>query len=204
LKRSILLAAVCLAASAFAAPPNVQPGFKKVKAAFAPLEGGLPPLELQFNPKEIPVDKQVPWQKHKNSEGDDPTLEFTAAEPKTMTLELLFDTFEERSSVYFKYIQSLERFTLVDQDLKRPPLVTFTWGDSFPVFKGVIESLSVKYTLFLPDGTPVRATATVRMRQASKLLNRTEAEDSSAGACSSDTDCSNGQRCQNNLCVAPK
>jgi hypothetical protein len=60
--------------------------------------------------------------------------------------------------------------------VKRPPLLTFTWGSKFPVFKGVIENLSVKYTLFLPDGTPCRATVNLKMKQANKLLNKKEAE----------------------------
>lgn len=50
-----------------------------------------------FNPKEIAVDKSVPWQKHKNTEGDSPTLEFTAGEPKTMNAELMFDTYESEA-----------------------------------------------------------------------------------------------------------
>jgi hypothetical protein len=40
----------------------------------------------------------------------------------------------------------------------------FKWGN-FPPFKGVIEQLSVKYTMFFPDGTPCRATATVKLKE---------------------------------------
>lgn len=35
--------------------------------------GGAP---VSFNPKDLTIDKPVPWQKHKNTEGDAPTLEF--------------------------------------------------------------------------------------------------------------------------------
>ena len=38
------------------------------------------------------------WNKHKNVESDAPTLEFTAAEPKTLAVELFFDTYEEKST----------------------------------------------------------------------------------------------------------
>ena len=31
------------------------------------------------NPQEISVEKSVPWEKHKRSKGDNPTLEFTNA-----------------------------------------------------------------------------------------------------------------------------
>lgn len=128
-------------------------------------------VEAHFNPKELAVEKSVPWNKHKDSKGDTPLLEFTDAEPKTMSVELLFDTYESRKSVYKKYVKTLESFTLiVDQKKKRPPMCIFLWGKSFPSFMGVIESLATKYTMFLADGTPVRATVTVKMKQADKLI----------------------------------
>jgi hypothetical protein len=42
-------------------------------------------------------------------------------------------------------------------------------GKKFLDFKGVITNLAVKYTMFLPDGTPVRATATVSLQAAAKV-----------------------------------
>lgn len=147
-----------------------------VKGEIASTEGAKTKVAFYFNPKEITIDKPVPWQKHKNVEGDAPTLEFTAAEPKTLACELMFDMFEERGDVHAKYISQLEKLALVDSNVKRPPLLTFTWGNKFPLFKGVIENLSVKYTLFLPDGTPCRATVNLKMKQANKLLNKKEAE----------------------------
>jgi hypothetical protein len=147
-----------------------------VKGEIASTEGAKTKVAFYFNPKEITIDKPVPWQKHKNVEGDQPTLEFTAAEPKTLACELMFDMFEERGDVHAKYISELEKLALVDANVKRPPLLTFTWGSKFPLFKGVIENLSVKYTLFLPDGTPCRATVNLKMKQANKLLNKKEAE----------------------------
>lgn len=41
-----------------------------------------------------------------------------------------------------------------------PPRVTVPWETGAPPFRGVVESLGTKYTLFMPDGAPVRATAT--------------------------------------------
>ena len=158
--------------------PNYVPGGSEplVKAVLAACEAPNTEIEVYFNPKEITVDKPVPWQKHKNTEGDEPTLEFTAAEPRSLACELMFDMFEQRGDVYSEYISQLETLTLINEDMKRPPLCTFTWG-GMPVFKGVIEDLNVKYTLFLPDGTPCRATVNLKMKQANRLLNKKEAEE---------------------------
>ena len=43
-------------------------------------------VRAKFNPKELTIEKSVPWNKHKDSKGDTPLLEFTDAEPKTMTV----------------------------------------------------------------------------------------------------------------------
>jgi hypothetical protein len=50
------------------------------------------------------------------------------------------------------------------QDKKKvaPPVIVFVWGRF--TFKGVIDSLSQKYTMFLSDGTPVRAEVALKIR----------------------------------------
>ncbi|MFT3767545.1 MAG: LysM peptidoglycan-binding domain-containing protein [Minicystis sp.] len=57
-----------------------------------------------------------------------------------------------------KYTNELARLTHYDQDLHRPPICTLQWG-SWRMFKGVLSSLSRTFTLFLQNGTPVRAVA---------------------------------------------
>ena len=56
-------------------------------------------VTAQYNPKEIGIDKSVPWNKHKNPKGDIPMLEFTNAENRSMSLELFFDKFEAGGTV---------------------------------------------------------------------------------------------------------
>jgi len=81
----------------------------------------------------------------------------------------------------------------VESPGERPKLMFFYWG-GFPTFKGVIESLSVKYTLFLPDGTPTRATVSLRMRQASGALNKKgEAKEANKPGEKKKPDCSPSQ-----------
>lgn len=126
-------------------------------------------ISAYFNPKEIGIDKNVPWNKHKDSKADKPILEFTDADPAELSLELLFDTFEPRTSVYQEYIEKLEKLVKVDEAKKRPPMVLFLWGTHFPKFMGVVSTLGVKYTMFLPDGTPVRATVTMKIKEGRDL-----------------------------------
>jgi hypothetical protein len=136
------------------------------------LENSGQKVHALFNPKEIAIAKKVPWNKVKGDKSDSPAVEFTNAEPETLALELFFDTYEEKVDVYDHYIVSLRSLCLApdgaEGEAKHPPRVLVTWGDkAFLKFEGVITSLNVKYTMFLPDGTPVRATATMSV-QASK------------------------------------
>ena len=156
-------------------PTKMQPG-KIEKDMSLPsitdLETG---VEVRFNPpREITIDKVVVWQPWYREPND--ILELTATEPKTLQRELVL---ESESNVYEAYIRKLEDMTLLRGEvggLRRPPRCQFRWGESFPRFEEAIENLNVKYTLFLPDGTPVRATVNLRMRHATQLRERSERE----------------------------
>jgi hypothetical protein len=159
-----------------------------------PIQGKDVHLEADYNPKELQVDKSMPWSKHSysNKNGDTAKndrgnlhLEFTGAEGRSMTIELMFDGYEKGKSVEGK-VKELERLTNVmdpkasDEKRRRPPLCVVAWGDKgLPSFRCVIESLSTKYTMFGRDGTPLRATCTVKLKEADTLSTK-DAEDGAA------------------------
>ena len=58
------------------------------------LENGVT-VTAMFNPKELGVNKSVPWTKHKDSKSDQPSVEFSSAEGRSMDFELMFDRGEE-------------------------------------------------------------------------------------------------------------
>lgn len=139
-----------------------------------------------YNPKEISVDRSVPWNKHKSSKGDTHVLEFTNAEPMTLSCELFCDFYEEKGDAYKLFVEPLLSLTKVkesgSEEDKRPPKCIFVWGKNFPRFEGVVESVSVKYTMFLPDGTPCRATATVKMKQADQVRTKVRKKKGGGGS----------------------
>jgi hypothetical protein len=134
---------------------------------------GSPAVTAQYNPKELGVDKSVPWQKAPTSTGDQPELQFTSAEGRSMSFELFFDGYEKGENVHKKYVEPLLELAMVmkpegKEEEKRPTRVRITWGGGLPDFEGVIESIGTKYTMFLPDGVPVRATCSVKVKEASR------------------------------------
>lgn len=138
------------------------------------LENGVS-LSAQYNPKELGIDKSVPWQKSPTSSGDQPELQFTSAEGRSLSFELFFDEYESGGNVHSKYVEPLLALTRVmdpsktaPEDKRRPTRVRIQWGNGIPPFEGVIESVSTKYTMFLPGGRPVRATASVKLTEAAR------------------------------------
>jgi hypothetical protein len=144
-------------------------------------------IEVCFNPKEYSLEKSVDW----DAEGafsDAPHPEFKAPHPMTLSVTLQFDTYEERTNVRDKWVRKIEKLTMMTGDLPkdgkkasntdkqkfRPPTILFIWGRF--VFKGVVESLSQKYTMFLSDGTPVRAECALKIRN---VINKSVDDDKS-------------------------
>jgi nucleoid-associated protein YgaU len=140
-------------------------------ASIINVDSGGAPIKCHFNPKEYTFSKSNSWKSGDTKGANVPPLEFEKGQPATLQLQLLFDTYAERADVRQKYTDALWRLMLVDESLKdkknkkgRPPKVRFQWGQTWS-FEGVIEKLTQKFTLFLPDGTPVRATVDVGFRQ---------------------------------------
>jgi hypothetical protein len=129
-------------------------------------------IDVCFNPKEYQLDKTVQWKAEK-AQTDAPLPEFTEPQPLELSVTLQFDTYEERVSVRDKYTKKIEKLTMMraalgakptpaDKKKAMPPVCIFLWGRF--TFKGVLESVSTKYTMFLADGTPVRAECAIKMR----------------------------------------
>lgn len=158
-----------------------------------------PALEVraQYNPRELQIDKQVPWADHKagdNRSGGkraekNPSaqsdLEFTGAPKRSMSIELLFDGYETQSSVE-EDVGALEEMSSVrdpeatEDELRRPHHCVVAWGETgkgIRPFRCVIETLTTKYTMFATDGTPVRAVCTVKLRQADRMEGSAAAQD---------------------------
>jgi hypothetical protein len=132
-------------------------------------------IEAQFNPKEIQVDKTAAWSATAVDKGNHPELTFTSSNARTLTLELFFDTYESGRDVHATYVAHLVHLMdVIDpdsqrEDQKRPPKLRLVWGDKLPPFIGVLESVTTKYTMFLPDGTPVRATCSVKLLEGDRM-----------------------------------
>jgi hypothetical protein len=141
------------------------------KAVIINLDNAIDRIECMFNPAEYTFTKQNTWTQGGNAGRDLPQIEFSTGQPATLQMQLFFDTYTQRQDVRDKYTDRIWALLLVDEKLRdqksgkaRPPLVRFQWGRSW-TFDAVITSIAQRFTLFLDDGTPVRATLDVSFQQ---------------------------------------
>ncbi len=111
-------------------------------------------IEVLFNPKEYVIEKKTPWSEVNVFGMDSPPVQFTIGERKRLSMELFFDTSEEKTDVR-EYTNKIENLMLVNAQEHRPPLLRFSWGNLS--FDCVLEDLVQRFTLFGNDGTPLRA-----------------------------------------------
>lgn len=145
----------------------------KAKLEFHDKVKGASGLEFQFNPTEMTMQKSAQPVQQKTASGNAPDPQHVTGGPAVLKFSTLwFDTYEEGTSVYAKYISKLERMAHVDEELHRPPHVLFMWGANFgakadqtPTFVWQLADFSVTYTMFLPDATPVRASCTLTLKE---------------------------------------
>lgn len=144
-------------------------------------------VSAQYNPKELQVDQNVPWKKPEAATktgsqtgggGSSPLeVEFTGAEGRSMTIEMLFDGYEPDGGRAVDVRGEVDKLTKLatvrdpdsnDEQKRRPHHCVISWGSrGLPKFECVIESLSTKYSMFSSEGEPLRATCTVKLKEAS-------------------------------------
>ena len=115
-------------------------------------------FEVLFNPTELKLDKSANWAKVPTAGRDTARAAFTHGDPYSLTLDLFFDTYESGEDVR-DYTAEVVQLVTVQGDLHRPPRCKMSWGSNdFGGLQWALQSLNQRYTLFLPNGTPVRAT----------------------------------------------
>jgi nucleoid-associated protein YgaU len=115
------------------------------------------PAAAMFNPQQIAISKSVPWKRQGTKQRDGTSAQFTHGEPRTLSMELFFDTYELKLDV--RLLTTLvERLTMVQGPIHRPPICRLIWGTGGVFFTGMLTQLNQSFTMFLPTGNPVRAT----------------------------------------------
>jgi hypothetical protein len=165
------------------------------RAAFTRLNADLSlgaRMEVQYNPTEFSFTKGVTYAEIGIPGLDMPVQQFVRGNAESVSVELFFDTTEfgtgDDAAVKPVTLITDQFYQLirVDPKIKAPPVCLFSWGDTgFPGsnlkqgdtqlrehgFRCLVESVTQKFTLFNPQGIPLRATLSVKLREYQTLTD---------------------------------
>jgi hypothetical protein len=144
---------------------------KLVKAKLIPIPGeGGEEIEFMFNPNQLAFSRSISLEQAEGARTEKGANKVSFKHPNPYSLNInniLIDTYEAGKSVldYINKFKKAVEFTDKGEgQTKRPPIYLFTWG-STNYLRCFVKKLSFKLTLFLPDGTPVRATVDLDLEQ---------------------------------------
>ena len=120
-------------------------------------------IPLRFNPTEYQLQKQNNFAEIAIPGLETPPIQYVRGASEKLTLELIVDTSDTLEDVRKKYVDAVRGLLNINTELHAPPLVAFEWDRE--IFKGVLESLNVSYTLFGPTGVPLRAKLSTTLRE---------------------------------------
>jgi hypothetical protein len=152
------------------------------------LDGSLgDPLIVNYNPTEYTLNKGAQLAEIAIPGLDSPILQFVRGHTETLSLDLFFDTTEagmDDGAVSVTTVTDLfYQLIKINGLTHAPPILFFSWGMQFPGqrpyasmglgtgsqqrhgFKCVVESVRQRYTLFSPQGMPLRATLTISLKE---------------------------------------
>jgi LysM repeat protein len=129
-------------------------------------------LPCLFNPSTLTVALSNVWRGDETPGKSAPDLYFAGSSSGTFDTELVFDTTDTGKPVtdYTSKLVNVMRINPAlpghdpNRNRGRPPWIRFHWGDLHS-FKSVVERLQLTFTYFGANGTPLRARASITLRQ---------------------------------------
>lgn len=149
-------------------------------------------FDVQFNPTEFSLDKGAQIAEIAIPGLDTPLLQFIRGQNEKLTVDLFFDSTEKGMGKGATSVTTLTdrvyELVKIEPAGHAPPICTFMWNASFPgadisehagnqrrtYFDCLVESIKQKFTLFSPEGIPLRATLTLTLREYKTLDHQLE------------------------------
>jgi nucleoid-associated protein YgaU len=130
----------------------------------------LPPvIPVLFNPPEYTIAKGAQIAEIAIPGIDAPILQFIRGQTRTLALELFFDGTRVGSSLTRPgdvrlLLEPVVQLGRIQPNTHAPPRIRFIWGVGLS-FRGIVDNIQQKFTLFTPAGIPVRATLTLSIKE---------------------------------------
>ncbi|MFI8835025.1 LysM peptidoglycan-binding domain-containing protein [Streptomyces afghaniensis] len=153
-----------MSAPAFRLPP--APGPARVSAALAKAEiidtASGESTTVMFNPEELKLDQGNTFAEIGIPGLNTPPLQYVRGRARTLSMDLFFDTYEAGTDVR-AHTGAIVRLLDKQPGTHAPPVLLFSLGGF--QFRCVLVDANQRFTMFLRNGTPVRAALSVRLQE---------------------------------------
>ncbi|GHO83198.1 CIS tube protein [Dictyobacter formicarum] len=119
-------------------------------------------ITVMYNPEEFKLDQGNTFAEIGIPGLNAPPIQYVRGRSRTLTMDLFFDTYESQQDVRLYTGQIVNLLNTLPQT-KAPPVLLFSMGRFN--FECVLVDAGQRFTMFLRDGTPVRATLSVRFQE---------------------------------------
>jgi hypothetical protein len=155
---------------------------------------GLPfgdPMTVLYAPTELAFSKASTYAEIAIPGLEQPLIQFVKGEAETIAMDLFFDSTATgtgaRAVAVTEEVEKFHKLVGVRSEFHAPTLVRVSWGQNFPgtsmgendsagsTFTAVVLSVGRRFTLFNPDGKPLRAVVSVALKHYATLAEQVAA-----------------------------
>lgn len=142
-------------------------------------------FEALINPESYSLQYKLKFSEGSQGQGTSgKQLKYEYTEPDEITFDFLFDNTgiidgKPRASIADDIKKFKDVLVTYKGDSHEPRHFKLVWGEN-SIFKGRVTELTINHKLFKPDGTPIRATATVKFKSSIEEQKRAAAENKSS------------------------
>lgn len=139
------------------------------------------PMIVAYAPSELTFTKAVQFADVAIPGLEQPIVQFVRGNAETLNMDLFFDSTDAGTGAeavaVTDTVEAFHKLVAIKGELHTPPLVRVSWGEAFPGtamgeaetagenFTAVVLSVARRFTLFSPDGKPLRAVVTLALKQ---------------------------------------
>lgn len=140
-----------------------------------------PAMTVPYAPTELSFAKAAQYADVAIPGLEQPLTQFVRGDAETLSMELLFDSTEAGTGAsatsVTSMVEAFHKLVSIHGAIHTPPLVRVSWGADFPGtsfgtsqqpashFQAVVLSVGRRFTLFSPDGKPLRAVVSLSLKQ---------------------------------------
>jgi hypothetical protein len=127
-----------------------------------------PPYVVMLNPDNIKWHREIEYNEEQAPDSSAPSQKYKRTPSDKLSFDIVIDcsgVVDNKRTSMADEVSALEKIVYTyNGDKHRPNFVRVQWGKNM-MFKGLLDTFETSYTLFRPDGSPLRAKVSLSFSQ---------------------------------------